>query len=213
MLQRKYSIIKKLCTTGRILDVGCGTGEFLNTMQNRGWDVTGVEPSSAAKARAEKLLQKQLFTTVDELSENGYDVITMWHVLEHIGGLNEVITKLRSLLKPGGLLCVAVPNYHAYDAQKYGSGWAGYDVPRHLWHFTINSMTGFLENNRFNLLQTIPMKLDAYYVSLLSEKLINPDKPITNYLRALYSGILSNLKARKTSNYSSLIFLARLKPN
>jgi 2-polyprenyl-3-methyl-5-hydroxy-6-metoxy-1,4-benzoquinol methylase len=177
-------------------------------MKHSGWNITGVEPSAGARTKAIHLVNQEIFSSIDQVPANTFDVITLWHVLEHLTDLNTAMHALRHLLKPGGMLFIAVPNHASYDAQKYGAHWAGYDVPRHLWHFTPASMTRLFTNNNLTLVQTIPMKLDAYYVSLLSENYINKEQPVRNLLRGFFTGLLSNLKARKQVNYSSLIFIA-----
>ncbi|MFN3841237.1 MAG: class I SAM-dependent methyltransferase [Cyclobacteriaceae bacterium] len=209
-LKWKRAIIKREFTTGRILDVGCGTGEFLNIMRQSGWEIEGIEPTAVARKKAEGLLNQSVYHSIKDLPTNRFDVITLWHVLEHVYDLNNTLEQLKKRLNPGGLLLIAVPNHQAFDAQKYEADWAGYDVPRHLWHFNTTSMTALLKRNNLTLTRILPMKLDAYYVSLLSEQYISPDKPLKNYLNAFCTGILSNLKARKKLNYSSLIFMAKV---
>ena len=140
---------------------------------------------------------------LENLSPNSFDVITLWHVLEHVSDLNSYISRLHKLLKDNGRLIVAVPNYKSYDAFYYKSFWAGFDVPRHLWHFDQNSMSNLFNKNNMHLEAIAPMKFDAFYVSLLSEKYKTGKM---NYLRALYVGLLSNLKANRTKEFSSLIY-------
>lgn len=207
-LRWKRKLVEKYHPVGQILDVGCGTGEFLHTMKLSGWDITGIEPSDEARKKAENLVQQKIHSSIDQVPASSFDVIALWHVLEHLTDLNTAMHTLRYLLKPGGMLFIAVPNHASYDAEKYGAHWAGYDVPRHLWHFIPTCMTRLFTNNNLTLVQTIPMKLDAYYVSLLSENYINKEQPVRNLLRAFFTGLLSNLKARKQVNYSSLIFIA-----
>jgi predicted SAM-dependent methyltransferase len=134
----------------------------------------------------------------------------MWHVLEHIHHPDQTLRTCRELLVGDGLLVVAVPNYLSYDAQHYNRHWAGYDVPRHLWHFTSRAMELLLAQNGFTLYQILPMPLDAWYVSLLSETYMNPQQPSwVRYFKAFTTGFKSNLAARKTGQYSSLLYLAR----
>jgi SAM-dependent methyltransferase len=208
-LRRKGKLIEQRCAVGRILDIGCGTGEFLHYMKSKGLLVTGVEPSTEARTKAEQLLGQKIYPSADQLPPVSFEVITLWHALEHIPNLQVIIQQIRQLLKPNGLLVLAVPNHEAYDAGYYGSYWAAYDVPRHLWHFTSGSMVTLLKKNYLTPLTILPMKLDAYYVSLLSEQYRHPKQRIRNLFRAAFTGVLSNLKARNKTNYSSLIFLAK----
>ncbi|MDL5048567.1 class I SAM-dependent methyltransferase [Oscillatoria amoena NRMC-F 0135] len=208
-LKWKHNLIKREFSTGRILDVGCGTGEFLNVMKRNGWQVDGIEPSAVARGRAKDLLHQSIYPSIDNLPSAMYNVITLWHVLEHVEDPNSTLQQLKKHLNPEGILVLAVPNHNAYDAKRYAADWAGYDVPRHLWHFTSTSVKTLLSKNNLTLTRTLPMKLDAYYVSLLSEQYANPDKPISNFLRALSTGFLSNLRGKHKLNYSSLIFVAK----
>ncbi len=208
-LNWKKKIIQKHKITGNILDFGCGTGEFLNTMQGAGWEVTGVEPSDSARLKSEILLAQKTYHSLDGFPERKFDVITTWHVLEHVPDLIETILKLKSLLKKDGTIFIAVPNYQCHDATFYKELWAGYDVPRHLWHFSKRSMSLLLESIGLKLVDTIPMKLDAYYVSMLSEKYRTKNQlPLTCLLKGFASGLKSNLKARRETNHSSLIYIA-----
>jgi SAM-dependent methyltransferase len=205
----KRSVIEKEVKSGRVLDVGCGTGEFLLAMQQHGWKTYGVEPSPHARMKAETLTNQTIYSSLADLPPGKYDIITLWHVLEHLPDLINTIKELRQSLAENGVIYFAAPNHQAYDAQKYAAYWAGYDVPRHLWHFTKASMLTLLEKNNLYVYKIFPMKLDAYYVSYLSEQYLNPGQFLKNILRALISGSRSNRKARKHLNYSSLIFLAR----
>lgn len=205
----KKSDIEKHKETGSILDFGCGTGEFLHAMQNSGWDITGVEPSKIAQLKAENLTKQKIHTTLDV--PDTFDVITAWHVIEHVPDLTETILKLKGLLKKDGILFMAVPNFQSPDAKHYMEHWAGFDVPRHLWHFSKKSMTVLFESVGLQLMDTLPMKLDSYYVSLLSEKHKNNNRlSIACLVKAFFEGLRSNLSATRDTNHSSLIYIAKV---
>ncbi len=132
----------------------------------------------------------------------------MWHVLEHVHDLNETLAKLRSLLTNNGTVFIAVPNHESYDAQLYKNYWAGYDLPRHLWHFSKENIKTLLTRHNLKLQAIVPMRFDAYYVSLLSEGYKNPAKSsLIKSASAFTRGLISNLKAGK-DNHSSLIYIA-----
>ena len=193
-----------------ILDVGCGTGEFLLTCKNAAWSVVGVEPNLNARELAISKLNKNnsplIFSDIHEIATQQFDVITLWHVLEHVPNLKEYILKLKSLLKPNGILVVAVPNYKSFDALYYKEFWAAFDVPRHLWHFSKTSIQKLFSKENLKVFKVLPMKFDSFYVSLLSEKYKTSK---LNLLKAFYVGFRSNLKAIRTKEYSSLIYIIK----
>ncbi len=195
-LIKKRNMIKKVTGkyAGSILDVGCGTGAFLNTMQQFGWQVTGLEPDENARKKAKELYNLDLESAekLFSLPGDSYDAITMWHVLEHVHELHSYINKLRELLKPGGKLFIAVPNYISYDAKVYKEFWAAYDVPRHLYHFSPTSMRALLSMHNIEVVLTMPMWYDSFYVSMLSEKYKTGN---SNILKAVITGGFSNLKS------------------
>jgi SAM-dependent methyltransferase len=210
-LNRKVKLISKVNQgQGRILDIGCGTGDFLQACEKSGWSIAGIEPNEKARQLASsKTKFKDYQGTIEQLigsKPESFDVITMWHVLEHVPNLADFIAKIKTLLKPGGVLIVAVPNFKSCDAQHYDSSWAAYDVPRHLWHFSRNSMENLFADFDMNIMEVLPMKFDSFYVSLLSEKY---RRGKDNYFSAFYQGLRSNLKARQSGEYSSLIYLIK----
>jgi 2-polyprenyl-3-methyl-5-hydroxy-6-metoxy-1,4-benzoquinol methylase len=209
-LSWKLKLINKHKSTGSILDYGCGTGEFLHHLKNHGWAINGVEPSDGARSKATDLLQNPIHSSIEKIEASQFDVITLWHVLEHIHDLNEKLIAIKSLLKQDGIIFIAVPNHEAPDAKKYGAYWAGYDVPRHLWHFSKDSMKKLFDKTGLELIGVHPMKLDAYYVSLLSEGYKHPNQSkIVNAFKATVNGLSSNLAAAKDQNHSSLIYIAK----
>ncbi|HCM76981.1 MAG TPA: hypothetical protein DIS90_11400 [Cytophagales bacterium] len=209
-LKWKHGLVTKRKKKGSILDYGCGTGEFLAYMRKQNWETTGVEPSLTARQKANELVPDSVFHRLEDLPESKYDIITLWHVLEHVPKPEELIVKLKLLLKKDGLIFVAVPNHQSYDAKYFKSYWAAYDVPRHFWHFDQNNMELLLFNYGFKLLQKMPMKLDAYYVSLLSAKYKNNGRQnLFVAIKAFIKGFQSNQKAKKSMNYSSLIYIAK----
>jgi len=214
-IKKKVNLINTFKTDEKsILDIGCGTGDFLSACENSGWSVSGIEPNKKAKSIALKKIELvNIEDDIEDLLGNQnniyqFDVITMWHVLEHVPNLSEYILSLKKLLKPNGTLIIAVPNYKSYDAQYYGKFWAAYDVPRHLWHFSQKSIQLLFLKYDFQIATTLPMIFDSYYVSLLSEK---NKTGISNPGYAFYIGLLSNLKAKKTKDYSSLIYVIKSK--
>jgi 2-polyprenyl-3-methyl-5-hydroxy-6-metoxy-1,4-benzoquinol methylase len=190
---------------GRILDIGAGTGDFLLTAKNDGWETVGVEPSERAKNIAR---QKGIsfVNEIDALENNSFDVITMWHVLEHVPNLELQIQELKRLLKPTGTLIIAVPNFKSYDAKYYNEFWAAYDVPIHFWHFSKKAIQSLFEKVDMKLEKVHPMKFDSFYVSLLSEKYKTGKM---NYISAFFVGLQSNLKASSTKEYSSHIYVLK----
>jgi 2-polyprenyl-3-methyl-5-hydroxy-6-metoxy-1,4-benzoquinol methylase len=191
-----------------LLDFGCGTGSFLHRCAREGWKIAGVEPSNQARTIANTNLSNAVVNSVDQI-DGKFDVITLWHVLEHIPDLSETFQTLKGKLAERGTLIIAVPNFESYDAKYYRHHWAGYDVPRHLWHFNQNVMQTFVSKNGCKIVETIPMKLDAYYVSMLSETYILGKRNASTFLRGFITGLKSNISARKNSEYSSLIYIIK----
>lgn len=190
---------------GRILDIGAGTGDFLAVAKNNGWKTVGVEPSDKAKSIA-KGKGVSFVENTAELENHSFDVISMWHVLEHVPNLEEQITELKRLLKPTGTLIVAVPNFKSFDAKHYGQFWAAYDVPIHFWHFSKKAIQLLFAKEKMTLQKVLPMKFDSFYVSLLSEKYKNGKM---NYFKAFFIGLQSNWKAKKNMEYSSHIYIIK----
>jgi 2-polyprenyl-3-methyl-5-hydroxy-6-metoxy-1,4-benzoquinol methylase len=211
--QWKYKLIKQYAASNEtILDYGCGTGELLNFVQKKGFQVFGVEPNELARKKANLKLQGGISENLESLKKYSFSVITLWHVLEHIHNLNETIQNLKSLLTESGHLIIAVPNFKSHDSLKYKDSWAGYDVPRHLWHFSQETMNKLLEKNGLTIVNIKPMILDSYYVSLLSEGYQKPEQSkLKKGIKAFLEGIKSNNSARKNSQYSSLIYIAKPK--
>ncbi|MHA7844390.1 MAG: class I SAM-dependent methyltransferase [Winogradskyella sp.] len=208
-LKRKLKLINSFQSEEKtLLDIGCGTGDFLETAKKTQWNVVGVEPDEKARKIANSKTNDSVFDIqhLETLKENSFDVITLWHVLEHLPNLDMQVKLLKRLLKPNGTLVIAVPNFKSYDAQHYKNFWAAYDVPRHLWHFSKTSIEKLFHEEQLKLVKTLPMKFDAYYVSLLSEKykfgFMNP-------IKAFWIGWRSNLKGDYSKEYSSHIYVLK----
>lgn len=209
-LTRKARLLACEIQKGTALDFGCGTGEFLQTLKTKGWSVEGVEPSDLARKKAESITSQSIYQSLDDLPSKQFDAITAWHVMEHVPDLSSVIQQLAQRLKKHGTIFIAVPNYESPDAQKYKDLWAGYDVPRHVWHFSKKSMHQLLNRHGFKITKIIPMKMDAYYVSMLSENYKTGKKgSLGNLIRGFFAGFASNRKAG-ADNHSSLIYIAKL---
>lgn len=202
-LKEKLRLISGYVSRGTILDYGCGTGMFLQTCKVAGWKVKGFEPDADARKMAE---DKGLSVANNKggLAGDKYDIITLWHVLEHVTDLNETLSFFNNVLSERGRLIIAVPNHLSFDARVYKEFWAGYDVPRHIYHFEVSTITMLLAKFGFSLAETKPMKFDSYYVSLLSEKYKTGSM---KYVSAFLNGFRSNLNAKKASDYSSVIYI------
>ena len=172
MLGRKQELVDKHASKGKLLDIGAGTGYFAAHMKGAGWDVIGLEPDEGARqvARENFDLKMNDIAELYNLPDRSFDVVTMWHVLEHVHNLNGDLDEITRVLKLSGTLVIAVPNPTSSDAGKYKEAWAAFDVPRHLWHFSPESMNLLLGNHGFELIETRSMPFDAFYVSMLSEK-------------------------------------------
>ena len=208
-LKQKLKLINGLKTeTKTLLDVGCGTGDFLKTAKENNWTVSGIEPNADARSIANQKTDNSVFDIeqLNNFESNSFDVITLWHVLEHLPDLEHQISILKKLLKPKGRLVVAVPNYKSFDASYYNQFWAAYDVPRHLWHFDQNSISKLFASIDMEIEQIKPMLFDAFYVSLLSEQYKSGRK---NIFKGFYNGLRSNLNASRTREYSSLIYVLK----
>jgi len=201
-------ITRELQGNKNLLDYGCGTGNFLKAAHDAGWTITGVEPSSIARTAAQRNTGGTIAESLDALHNKRFSTITLWHVLEHVPDLNETLAKLKDLLEETGTLFIAVPNHTSYDGQRYKNRWAGYDVPRHLWHFAPENMKMLVSKHGLKLKRITPMKLDAFYVSMLSEKYRNNQKlGLMQMILAFFAGWRSNARASKTGAYSSLIYI------
>lgn len=212
----KLKLVSKLDSAKekRILDIGCGTGYFLSECQNAGWGIAGTEPDEDARktasTRTKVLIANSIFSA--EVSKQTYTTITMWHVLEHVHKLHETLDWIYQHLTPKGTLIVAVPNPDSYDAEQFGPYWAAYDVPRHLYHFTKNTMAKLMLLHNLHIIDIKPMHFDSYYVSLLSNQYKTGSK---NLVSSFLTGTMSNIKGignnPANTNSSSLIYVIQKK--
>lgn len=207
-LKSKRNLVKRFSQlpSGSLLDIGAGTGDFLNEMRSSGWSVMGLEPDDKARQLIQSRFNVEAKTPemLFELEDAKFDVVTMWHVLEHVHQLDEYLAKIHSILKPSGKFLVAVPNFNSLDAEKYGAFWAAYDVPRHLYHFHEKSMRTLLERHGFKLSNMRIMPFDSFYVSMLSEKYRNGSM-ITGIWNGFCSWITAMFKAERCSSIIYLI--------
>ena len=205
-LKKKIKLINSFNSEEKtILDIGAGTGDFLSVCKNDNWNVLGIEPNEKARKIAESK-KINLQENLSEVKNKKFDVITMWHVLEHVENLQEYIQQLKELLKENGTLLIAVPNYKSYDAAYYKSYWAAYDVPRHLWHFSKDSISKLMFKEQMSVQKIKPMPFDAFYVSLLSEKYKSGKM---NFIKGFWIGLISNFKSINTKEASSLIYIIK----
>lgn len=205
-LRKKIRLLERYAGNDRsVLDIGAGTGDFLRMARRRGWRFEGVEPNPMARGLAtEKSLK--LYRSLTELPDQEFQIITLWHVLEHLPDLNVQIPAILDHLKEDGTLFIAVPNFRSWDARYYGSFWAAYDVPRHLWHFSRPAINRIFSHWGMQEVSCKPMWFDAFYVSMLSERYQGNAFP---FLRGIANGLRSNLKALWSGEYSSQLYILR----
>jgi 2-polyprenyl-3-methyl-5-hydroxy-6-metoxy-1,4-benzoquinol methylase len=206
MLGRKKLLVEQLSggKQGKLLDIGCGTGYFLATMQKAGWQVQGIEADEKARNFAQQTFQLEvkLPNEIENLPANTFDIISLWHVLEHLHDLHGYMSQIKRVLKTKGTLLIAVPNYVSYDAKHYGNHWAAYDVPRHLWHFCPTAMATLAQKHNLQITHHYIMPFDSFYVALLSEKY---KKNPLSLLAGFWHGLLSLLGAWQNPKKSSAI--------
>ena len=209
-LRSKKSIVKKWSDVkcGSILDIGCGTGDFLNKMKMSGWEIEGVEANQSARQIAQNKINKSILAPKDFLkSDNQFDVITLWHSLEHLHDLQKYVGQIKGSLKKNGTLFVALPNYNSFDAEYYRSNWAAYDAPRHLYHFSFQAMQTLVGEFNMNIVHYQQLPFDSFYVSLMSETIV---KNRGSIIRALWIGIRSFVNGLfNPKKGSSILYIIR----
>ncbi len=198
----KRKLIQKITRLerGKLLDVGSGTGSFVNEMKQHQWDVLGLEPDADARRVSKELYGLELSDTSQlfNLPAGHFDAITLWHVLEHVHDLHAYLQQLKTVLHENGKLFIAVPNYTSHDAEVYAENWAAYDVPRHLYHFSPRSVEHLMSKHGLNISQYLPMWYDSFYISLMSSKYRNHAKgqpAKSNWVSSFWYGLRSNWKA------------------
>ncbi len=211
MLKKKRNLIisETGLKKGNILDIGTGTGYFLNTMIEKGWSGEGIEQDDQTRGFAKDKFNLKVRDTFEfyNLPPEKFNAITMWHVLEHVHDLNGYLKKIHSILKSNGIFVVAVPNHKSFDQEYYKEYWAAWDIPIHLWHFNPSTIKKLMDCHGFRVQKTISMPLDAVYVSMLSEQYKTGKK-----LLGLYKGIIFALKGKiHPEKCSSVIYIIKKK--
>lgn len=207
-LKRKVKLLIKHKSGKQVLDIGCGIGFFPKAANKKGFNTKGVEPDPEALkfALENNKIEVYPLAKLNEFTQE-FDTVTMWHVLEHVYHLKEQLAIIKKIIKPGGLFIIAVPNYKGFDGQYYQKNWAGYDVPRHLYHFEEKTVNQLISPLGFELIDVQPMKFDAYYVSMLSEK-----QKGGSVIKAFFKGLKSNKNGNSNiSPYSSQIYVFKNK--
>ena len=203
----KLTLLKSVTNSGYHLDIGCGTGEFLNACQQTGFKAEGVEPSKLAREQSinNYNLSVSENTNLEQFKDDTFDSISMWHVLEHVPNLIKTITEFKRILNKNGKVIIAVPNHKSWDSSYYSEFWAAWDVPIHLWHFSKETIKLLFNKNGFKLIKTKPMLFDSFYVALLSEKFKTGKK---KFINGFISGIISNIIGLFTKRgCSSIIYV------
>lgn len=213
MLKRKVNLVATHVTGNpiRLLDIGCGTGYFLHAVKEQGWSVSGIEKDETARESASNRTGLDIKDQNDfwKIKEASFNAVTLWHVLEHLEKLNETIDKINEITTPDGIIVLALPNCRSYDAGYYKERWAAYDIPRHLWHFSPDTVEKLLTKHRLKIVKRVRMPLDAFYISLLSEKYKGSNR-LVRYGRAFCIGIIGFLRSLSDPEQtSSVIYIAK----
>lgn len=204
MLSYKFNHLKSFVKpSGKLLDIGCGSGDFLSFMYKKNFDVFGIENNKTAfEICAKKKLK--VFNSIETLPDKDFDLVSLWHVLEHLPQPENMITKIHELLRDKGVLALAVPNFSSHDRLHYQNNWAALDVPRHRWHFTPEGLEEMLSNGGFKLLKKSTLWLDVFYISFLSEKYKGNNLA---FLRGVFKGIYFTFQSMFTKKYSTISFV------
>lgn len=201
---KKKILLSEVAKGSKILDYGCGAGEFLRYLEDD-FITFGYEPNEIARNAAEQKTKKtQFISKINDIPDQSMDIITLWHVLEHIDNQEYILNLFHKKLNANGLLIIALPNHTSYDGKKYKEFWAAYDVPRHVYHFSKSGMEKLMNNNFWKIKKIRPLLLDSFYISILSEKY---KKNPLFWLKGSIVGAISNFKASKTGEFSSLIYI------
>jgi 2-polyprenyl-3-methyl-5-hydroxy-6-metoxy-1,4-benzoquinol methylase len=205
-LKQKTNWIENFRQANELLDIGCGNGHFVKACINRGWDAMGMELDIKTSEQARKNTKATIVNQLQEIKESQqFQIISLWHVLEHVYELDDYFRFFTSHLKPNGKLLIALPNPKSHDADKFKAYWAAYDVPRHIHHFTPKSIELLAKKYGFKLIQTKGLLFDSFYISLLSNEYESGHKKL---ISSFITGAFSNLKAFIFhGNYSSNLYI------
>ena len=211
MLTRKKWLIKKFTglNKGTILDIGSGTGHFVGTMKNAGWQAKGIEINEKARNFTLSHFGLEVFTPdkISTFESDSFDCITLWHVFEHFHDPFNYISEICRILKPGAICVIALPNCSSYDAKHYNRFWAAWDVPRHLWHFNPATFRLFSEKTGFLLKDLRILPLDVFYISQMSEKYKSSSLP---FMKGMMKGLIfAFLSVFNKSRSSSVMYVLR----
>ncbi len=208
-IKQKISLIKRNNTNGKLMDLGCGLGSFLKgVVDDKTFDAIGVDISDDAVKYVKKTFNLDIIneSQLDDLANYSFDIITQWHVLEHVHLLNNRMKQLHNLLAPNGTMYIAVPNSNSWDAKHYKQYWDGFDVPRHLYHFNQKSFGMLMQNHGFKIIKTHAMWFDAPYISMRSETHKGHSFP---FIMGAISGLRSTFSALFSGEYSSLLYVVK----
>jgi 2-polyprenyl-3-methyl-5-hydroxy-6-metoxy-1,4-benzoquinol methylase len=212
MLEKKYKLIRNYSSGKNFLDIGCGLAYFLNHAKSNGNEVLGIEVSEQTAQQARDKFKIQIESPQTFLRgeiKSKFDVISLWHVLEHLYNPVDYLNQIKVNMSQDAILVIAVPNHNSFDGKKYQQYWAGYDVPRHLWHFEAKTLIPWMENQGFKNIGIHALPFDAFYVSLLSEQYKGNSLAI---LRGFFSGMRSYFSSlRNVKTTSSIIYIFKLK--
>ncbi len=213
MLKSKHQLVGKATKLqqGTLLDIGSGTGYFLEMMKRKKWQVKGIEADEIARNFSQQQFGLEVLppSQLSKLTDSQFDAITLWHVLEHLHDLNGTWQQFQRLLKNTGLLFIAVPNHKSYDAAHYQEHWAAYDVPRHLWHFSPDSLATLAQNHGFQIIEKKIMPFDPFYIALLSEKYSGNSLGL---IRGAFHGLIALIKGlQNVDKSSSVIYVLKKK--
>ena len=203
MLRFKFRVLAKYINKeSLIVDFGCGTGGFMSSLKKKKYNIVGFDSNKKAR---DKCLEKKLttFKSIKDFKEN-IDAITFWHSFEHVSNPNEILNQIINQSKNNLTVVIALPNYRSFDAQHYGAFWAAYDVPRHRFHYSTTGIKKLMKSHGFECLKTKPMLLDAFYISIMSEKY---RKSKLSFVKGIMVGLISNLLGLFSSSYSSSVFV------
>jgi 2-polyprenyl-3-methyl-5-hydroxy-6-metoxy-1,4-benzoquinol methylase len=203
-LRGKLKLFQKYVKQGAVLDIGAGMGDLVRTLNENGFRARGVEPNAGAR-KAALINQVELAERVDQINHSKFAAVSMYHVLEHVPDITQQKQQIVDLLAPEGILILALPNYESLDAKWFGKHWAGYDVPRHLFHFNRNAVHYFFKDE-FEIIGTHPLWFDSLYVSILS---VRYKKWPLAFVCGIFIGLLSNLAAIFTKEYSSVTYVLK----